>query len=181
MERIYVDIKTVLNKALVDLKAKDYLSLKAISNQTIHNAGIFQDQDSISIAVALYALSKLSDRSDETAYLNKAIVILEECIHNLQINDIAGFRERVHRLFKLIAAFDSGLKLYIEHVIEKSRIKKGSKIYEHGISLARASEILGISQWELMSYVGKTQISDQFIGRVRAGKRLKIAREMFNE
>ena len=66
-------------------------------------------------------------------------------------------------------------------VINKAKINKGSRIYEHGISIGRTSDLMGISQWELMSYVGKTNIEDigetQKVTSVR--KRIAIAKQLF--
>ena len=70
--------------------------------------------------------------------------------------------------------------MYIHEVINQAQIKKGCKLCEHGISIARASEVLGISQWELMHYIGKTTLIDQFSEPVNVTKRLKIARSMFS-
>ena len=39
-------------------------------------------------------------------------------------------------------------------------INKASRIYEHGISMQRTAELLGISEWELSEYAGRTGISD---------------------
>ena len=179
MDVTHRDILAVINEALIELKAKDFLALKQVSNKTIHNAGIFQDSDSISIAVILYSLSKLADRNPEPAYIHKTIALLESCRHLLEISDLTGFRDELHSLFKLISSFDKQLKLYLQEVLKKARISKGTKLYDHGISIAKAAEILDISQWDLMSYVGETQISDHFIGKVRVGKRLKDLKEFF--
>ena len=40
-------------------KQKHTMELKELSNNTIHNASVFQDECSVSIAVLIYALSKI--------------------------------------------------------------------------------------------------------------------------
>ena len=72
------------------------------------------------------------------------------------------YREVVKNIFKRIGEIDDSLKLYIDDVLDKAKIVKGSKLYEQGVSIERAAELLGISQWELMSYVGKTKIIDRY-------------------
>ncbi len=64
-------------------------------------------------------------------------------------------------------------------VIESSQVKKGTKIYDHGISLERAASILGISQWELSSYIGNTIIDKYLEEGVPLVRRMKHARELF--
>ena len=79
----------------------------------------------------------------------------------------------------LIGKIDEKLELYIEEVIEKSKIKKGSIIYEHGISVGKVAELLGLSTWELMNYIGKTTIADAGRERINVERRLAFARELF--
>ena len=52
-----------------------------------------------------------------------------------------------------------------------------------GISIVRllkVSEILGVSQWELMNYVGKTSIVDRQLGDTTTLRRIKLTRKLFN-
>ena len=105
--------------------------------------------------------------------------MLNSCILNLKNNDDNGFRKSIKNMFNFIRTMDQKLRLYIHEVINQAQIKKGCKLCEHGISIARASEVLGISQWELMHYLGKTTIIDQFGEAVNVSKRLKIARSLF--
>ena len=105
--------------------------------------------------------------------------MLNSCILNLKNNEDEAFRKLIKNIFNFIRTIDAKLKLYIHEVINQAQIKKGCKLCEHGISVARASEVLGISQWELMHYLGKTTLIDQFSEPVNVLKRLKIARSLF--
>ncbi len=178
-ETIRTDILKVLDKAIEILETyeqKDVVELKELSNHTIHNASIFQDSDSISIAVAIYALSKLLERG---VYTTKSTNLLKECKQNLLGNDYHAFKESLKKLFKLISYYDKRLKLYIEDVIDQGQIKKGSKLYEHGLSIERAASLLGISQWELMDYIGKTRIADSDTIDSMTKNRLNLAKKIF--
>jgi len=79
----------------------------------------------------------------------------------------------------VISNFDSKLNLYIQKVIDEAEIKKGSKLYEHGISLAQTADLLGVSQWELMKYIGQTKIADKFVDEVNVKDRLAHTRRLF--
>ncbi|MFH1591244.1 MAG: hypothetical protein ABIC95_04930 [archaeon] len=151
--------------------------IRTLSNRTIHNASIFQDQDSVSIAVVTYALSKIIDRQGHIdARILKA---LRRAYNYLLDKDVGRYERRIKDLLRFIAEQDKNLKSYITQVIEQAQVKKGSKIYDHGISMARTSEILGISQWELSSYVGSTTINDMDDEGVPIAKRMKFARSLF--
>lgn len=176
------DILAVLNDLVGILKVKeeaDIFEIKTLSNHVIHNASVFQDEDSISVAILIYSLSKIIERKQRDLDYNKVLSLLNSCISNLKDNEDENFRKSIRGIFNFIRTMDEKLKLYIHEVINQAQIKKGCKLCEHGISVARASEVLGISQWELMHYLGKTTLIDQFSEPVNVLKRLKIARSLF--
>lgn len=182
-ETIKKDILSILSGIINILRVKeekDIVEIKELSNHTIHNASIFQDEDSVSIAILIYSLSKIIERKQGELSYNNIVRLIKTAYDFLDKNNIDSYRKTIRKLFKFISTIDTKLKLYIEEVINQAQIKKGSKLYEHGISLARASEILGVSQWELMSYIGKTKIPDVYeVERVSLKNRLNYARSLF--
>ena len=180
-EIIKKDILTIISKTIEILKVKeekDIVELKELSNHTVHNASIFQDEDSISIAILIYSLSKIIERKFGELDFKLILNLSTLAFDYLKKDDIDEYRKTIKKLFDLISKIDSKLKLYIEEVIRQAQIKKGSQLYKHGISLARAAEILGISQWELMNYIGHTKIMDIEV-KVDIKSRLEFARELF--
>lgn len=180
-ETIKKDILDIISKTIGILKVKeekDIVELKNLSNHTVHNASIFQDEDSVSIAILIYSLSKIIERRFGEMEFKSMINMLNLSSNYLKKDNIPEYRKAIKKIFGLIDGIDSKLKLYIEEVIRQAQIKKGSQLYRHGISLARAAEILGVSQWELMSYIGHTKISD-IEAKVDVGSRLRFARGLF--
>ena len=53
----------VIGKALKAIKNEDIIAIKDLSNQTVHSSTVYQDPDNINIAVILYALSKIIERT----------------------------------------------------------------------------------------------------------------------
>jgi len=183
-ERIKHDILLILNGLIDILKTKENMDIphiKDLSNHTIHNASIFQDDDSVSVAIFVYALSKILERGSEDFVYKSVYNEIKKAISYLEQNDINGYRKSMKTLFSEISQIDHQIKIYIENVLDKARLKKGSKVYEHGVSIARAAELLGISQWELMSYVGKTELTETEGEKINLGKRLSYARELFQK
>lgn len=176
-EVVKKDILSILEQSRIILQRKDSFLLRELSNHTIHNASIFQDEDSISIAVIIYSLSKLIERGKLDT--RKALSLINSAHKYLKSDDFINYKDTIKYLFKFISNIDSKLKLYIEEVIKQAQIKKGSKLYDHGISIGQAADLLGISQWELMNYVGKTSIVDSFPSP-DVKKRLSIAKELFD-
>ena len=178
LEPVRKDIIDVLGKAIKFISDSDVKALNDVSNHTVHNSFIYQDEDSISIAVIIYSFSKIIERGAE---IKDATLLLKHARNHLVRQEIHEYKHVIRKLTRLISNVDSKFKLYIQDIIEKAHIKKGSKLYNHGISLAQSASLLGISQWELMSYVGKTQINDNYPSSTRAGKRLDTARRLFQK
>ena len=181
-EIIKKDIVAVLVDLVDILKSRggtDIAQIKQLSNHIIHNASVFQDEDSVSVAVLIYSLSKIIERRQKDIDYNKILGMVNLCIANLKLNDDENFRKSVKNMFNFIRTVDGKLRMYIHEVINQAQIKKGCKLCEHGISIARASEVLGISQWELRDYIGKTTIIERFVEPANASYRLKTARGLF--
>ncbi len=160
------NVLDILNTALKAIKKGDYLILKDLSNRTIHSASIYQDSDSISTAVTIYSLSKVLERSKYSKYKDWP-VFSETCLKalikakdNFKNDRIEEFGRNLKEINLVINRLEGNLKKYIEEVFRKAMINKASRIYEHGISMQKTAELLGISEWELSEYAGKTGISD---------------------
>ena len=182
-DTIKKDILAVFNELIIILKSKQYTDtrkIKELSNHIIHNASVFQDEDSVSVAILMYSLSKIMERKDNDLDFNKILSILNSSVSSLKNNDDENFRKSIKNLFNFVKTIDKKLKLYINEVINQAEIKKGCKLCEHGVSVARASQVLGISRWELMHYLGKTTLIDKFSEPVNVPQRLKFTRSLFS-
>ncbi len=179
-------ILNVLRGTKKALKDRNYLKIKNLSNDIIHNSSIHQDPDVISAAVILYSLSKLIERESYKEYANwqdfyrnylKGMDIL---INALEKNNLEKFREGIQSITKLIDSLTGNLRIYIADVFRKAQINKASRIYEHGISMEKTAKILGISVWELAEYAGQTRIADVNLSiTLPIIKRIKIAEDFF--
>jgi hypothetical protein len=129
------------------------------------------------VAVVVYALSKIIDRMARIE--PQVIEALKWARDKLEQNDIAGYEAEVTALVQLISDFDSKMSKYTHQVISEARIKKASRIYEHGISLAQTAKLLGTTQWELMRYLGQTTIADNFKENISVKDRLEFTRGLF--
>ena len=182
--------KEVLVKVLQRLKlatiSGNSQSLKNIAKYALDSASVFQNKKAISVAVIAYSIVKLIERkkiiqTDIPISVYRDIIRnLEETSKNLVKGDLLQYEKNIRYLFKLIGKLDDHLPVYIEEVVNKAKIKKGFLLHEKGISLSRASHIMGISQWELMDYIGKTQISEHISKKVDIRSRLNFTKGLFN-
>ncbi|NQU79855.1 hypothetical protein HQ545_08880 [Candidatus Woesearchaeota archaeon] len=174
------DLLYVLNKAQKLINKGDSKQLKHISDQTIQNASVFQDKDSLTLAVVIYAISKLLERYGfESEYAEEERNLLGSAYFSLEQDNYADYRDKMKHVMEFTARVEKEFKLYIEQVLEKALVKKGGGLYERGISMARAAELLGIGQWELMSYIGKTRIHDEVDDILGVEQRIEFARSLF--
>ena len=178
-EEVKKDILAVLKEAIQLIKEERYDEIKELSNHTIHNASIFQDQDSVSVAVIIYSMSKMIERSGKEPgeIAGKLAGLISDAAALLEKGRIDEYEAAIKGVFDRISKEDERLGIFIQEIVEQAEIKKGSKLYDHGISIARSAEVLGISQWDLMSYVGKTTMTEA--APVDVKKRLDFARELF--
>ncbi len=186
-EQVKQNILRLLDKALWAIKGNDIKTLKDLSNETIHDASVYQDRYSITIAVLFYSLSKIYERNVHynqfkgwNLFCDNCIKELEEARRYLELGDLDSFDNALSRHIKLMGKIDRKLKQYIQDVFYNAKINKASRIYEHGISIGRTAELLGISRFELMDYIGTTYIADvEHNLTLSAADRLKIARGLF--
>lgn len=166
----------LLKESIDAIRKGDSFMLKELSNGNIHNASIFQDEDSLSISVVIYALSKVIER---TASTQGVVSRLQKALEAISSGKDAAYRSEITQLIREIRLEDSRLKKFVCNVIEQAQMKKGYAIHEHGISVGRVASILGISKWELLQYLGKTNASEQSHERIPTEERLELARRMF--
>jgi hypothetical protein len=132
------------------------------------------------MALLVYSTYKVLARGVEKEVIYSQIAkIMRQAKLALEENQLETFRKKIKNIFEILHRIDKKMSIYLQELLEKAKIKKGSKIYEHGISLARVAQIMGISQWELMNYIGQTEVQEYGAKDVR--KRLSVARELFGK
>ena len=156
----------ILAKTRAALNSRDAVRLKDLSNRTIHAASIYQDTDSIAVAVIVYSLSKIVERSDYSFYKGWSLFMkivnhsLERAEDALEEENMKSFRDSLTNIRKAVDKLSGNLKSSIQDVFYRAMINKASRLYEHGISLEQTANILGVSLFELSEYAGKTGISE---------------------
>ena len=175
----------VLEEAEEAAKLGDIFKLRSLSDQTIHSAAIYQDTDNILVAVIIYSLSKLLERKSNYSdkvfkkYFDYYLKTIEHSKNFIGKNKTELFRDSINELAQ-VKGFSEDIKKNMQDVLQKARINKASRVYEHGISMGATAKLLGISIWELSNYTGQTAISDNKMGETVSVKdRIKNAMEMF--
>ena len=181
------NLLTILKETRSALLNKDPLKLKELSNKTVHSSCTYQNPESITTAVIIYTLSKIVEREDYRKvnswdiFVKKFNAMLELAENALSSKNDVAFSNHLEKSRKLLSSVSPNLKPYIEEILKKAMINKGSKIYEHGLSLGKTSQLLGISQWDLSEYTGQKDISDNSYNQtIDTKRRAKMALEFFS-
>ena len=184
-EKVNQDLTALIDQVIRGLTHEISVDFSVLSNQCIHCASIFQDAASLQLAVGLYALSKVhqrlhDDRGKDWIDLEKKLVVLFElCKGALTKSDELAFMANMKKIIESIRQVDSHINLFVDEVIEKAKITKGASMFRHGLSVQRVADILGISSWDLMGYLGKTQILENEDLREDSKARLLYAKKIF--
>ena len=79
-----------------------------------------------------------------------------------------------------LSSIDGYLGNYIRDIFAKAEINKASKLYEHGISMEQTAKMLGVSLWDLSSYIGQSNVNEtQFVESISQKERIKTAEDFF--
>ncbi|MBT4257812.1 hypothetical protein HOD88_01350 [archaeon] len=169
------------------IKKDDIITLRELSNKTVHTSSISQDPDNIAIAVIIYSISKILERKDYRMkpgwdkFYKNLLLEIDLLIDSLENNDEKKVSKSLGNLRIKLGNVSGNLKKYIQEVFRQASINKASRIYEHGISLEKTAKLLGVSLWELSNYAGQTGIGDVKLGKTLGVKeRIKLVEEMFS-
>ncbi|MFA5485137.1 MAG: hypothetical protein WC260_02730 [Candidatus Pacearchaeota archaeon] len=180
------NISRILKESKKAILSKDWMKLKNLSNQTIHSATIHQDPVNIVIAVLVYSFSKVLQREnyqkmEEWDLFYKYILenwdlMIKASLENKK-QELLGYAGEIRNYLNNI---DGNLGEYIKDIFRKAEINKAFKLYEHGISSAQTAELLGISLWDLASYIGQSNIFETHVtNKISEKQRIKIVEDFF--
>jgi hypothetical protein len=164
----------------------DTAKLNELSNGTIHSATVSQNPINTIIAVLAYAFSKVFSR-DNYQRMEGWDVFRDSLLTNLSLMIVAAERGDSEgvilgagKIRHSLNSISSRLKFYIKEIFRKAEINKAFKLYEHGLSSEKTAKLLGISLWELASYIGQSNISEARVAITLPEKeRVKYVEEFF--
>ena len=181
------NILRILKSASQMIESDKTLGLKDLSDQTIHSATISQDPDNIIVAVLVYALSKSFNRDyyrkmeGWKTFEDSVKKNLKSAYFALESNDVDRCRVGLGKIRNSINKINGNLSNYIRSIFEKAKINKAFRMYEHGLSSEQTAELLGISLWDLATYIGQDSSAEsRHPISMPIKKRIKLAEDFFN-
>ncbi len=180
------DVLEEINETISAISEKRHADLHAISDHVLHAIVLYQDKEIVDLAVAVYALDKILETEKYRAhpkmkpFVKRMLDLLRLAKKQLQQNNFAGYSGTLKNILAGINSFGKSIRFYIDDLLHFARIKKGTKLYEHGLSLGKAAELAGVTKWELMPAIGETAAHEQIPARKETleGK-IKHAKKLF--
>ena len=180
------DVLNALEGAYAAVKGGQIENLHGLSDHIVHSMSIYNDKEITNVAVAIYALAKIFEtekykKHKKIKEFTKAVLShMDDAIFALKRNDLEKYSNTLQMLFRDIEGFSKRIRFYIEDVLNFSKIKKSSKLYEHGLSLGQAAEATGVTKWELMPMTGETTTHEKFVEPIVDDERkINLVRKLF--
>lgn len=164
----------------------NWMKLKDLSNETLHSATIHQDTLNIITAVLVYSLSKILQRENYRKmegwdkFYKGLIENWDGAIAALEKEDAKGAILAGGRIRESLDEISADLAMYIKDIFRKAEINKAFKLYEHGLTAESTATLLGVSLWDLATYMGQSSISEANVAQsLPEQERIKYAEEIF--
>lgn len=181
-----ISLVRLLKRINVLFKEKDIKGLRRLSDILIQDSSVMQDDYMISLAIVIYTLSKILEKeqfesqSSWSSFYKSILKNLNLLSKNMEKSEFEKYKQNMNNLILEIKRIDMKASTYIEELMKSSKIKKGSNLYGYGLSLGRAAQLLGISKWELMGYLGNVELKEQKSKSINMTSRYDISKKVFN-
>ena len=180
-EVVRTEIINLLSQSLDILKIRkedDVEKLKKLSNKGIENVALYKDLDLISITVMIYSLHKIiTDVSaNDYQYLLRDI---EKAKNSLANKNFTLYNKSIRLIYKIIHKCDAKVKDHLSNVLHAARVKKSAVLLSKGLSIGQAAGLMGLSNWDLQKYAGKSTAYEAHHEIIRADQRLMNSLKIF--
>jgi len=159
-------------------KEEDVEKLKELSDKGIGTVALYKDLDLISITVMVYSLHKIITTISPKDY-PFLLKDLEKAKNSLANKNFTLYNKSIKLIYQIIHKSDAKVKDHLSDVLHAARIKKSAVLLSKGLSIGQAAGLMGLSNWDLQQYAGKTTTFEQHHETIRADKRITNAFKIF--
>lgn len=175
-EILYVLSQSIL---ILEIKeAKDLEQLKDLSEHAIDDVAIHKDMDLVSITVLVYSIYKIIPEMKDDDYKD-LLTELKNAKQNLESNNLGRYNRNVKSMFDIVRNSNAQIKVHLQDVMQAAKIKKSASLLHRGLSIGQAAGLMGLSNWDLQQYVGRTTYLAQHHEIIPATKRVLTALQLF--
>ena len=163
---------------LTTRESKDIEELKTLSDHSIEDIAVQKDLELVSVTVLLYSIYKTVTGIDAKIY-DQLLKELQNAASSLEQRNLSRYNSSIKKLYEIIRTSDTKVKEHLNDVMHAARIKKGATLLQRGLSIGQAAGLMGLSNWELQQYAGKSTALDQHTEKIPAQTRMKKALQLF--
>ncbi len=156
----------------------DLEELRQLSDHAIEHVAAYKDLDIISVTVLIYSIYKAFSCFAPNDYAD-LIKELENARKFLQTNQFGKYNQSIKKLYEIVRRCSNKTKEHLQDVLHAARIKKGTVLLSKGLSIGQAAGLMGLSNWDLQQYAGRTTALGNGAVAFSAKKRLQQALEIF--
>ena len=98
----------------------------------------------------------------------------------MEQDNLGGYNKSIKSLFNVIKKSNAKIKEHLADIMQAARLKKSAVLLEKGLSIGQAAGLMGLSNWDLQQYAGKTIALEMHQEATPAKKRLLTAFKIFN-
>lgn len=157
---------------------KDIEELKILSDHAIEDIAVQKDLELVSVTVLLYSIYKVISCMQASSY-DQLLQELGTAKTSLEQRNLGKYNSSIKKSYEIIRTCDTKVKEHLNDVMHAARIKKGATLLQRGLSIGQAAGLMGLSNWDLQQYAGKTTALDQHTEKIPADERLKKALQLF--
>ena len=180
-ETIRKEILYDLDQAITILQqreSKDVEELQALSDHGIEDVAVHKNLDLVSVTVLIYSLYKIITSIPIKDY-QLIVEELQKAKSSLNKNQLGKYNSSIKNLFQLVRKSNAKVKVHLQDVMEAAKIKKSAVLFEKGLSIGQAAGLMGLSNWDLQTYTGKTTSLELHEESVPGEKRMATALKIF--
>ncbi|HHQ45066.1 MAG TPA: hypothetical protein ENN13_02900 [Candidatus Altiarchaeales archaeon] len=146
----------------------DGLRLRELAGAYSDRAALSQSQHDLKLSLITYCTHKIYNKIH---FKEKVRPLSEKLADLIGKGDLDG-------ALSLIEKFDADNGLFQNSLVEKARVKIGTRLYTQGISVSQAASLLGVGVSDIQDYVGDTKYHEQLLGK-SVKERFSDARKIF--
>lgn len=176
-KEILYDLQQAL-QILEQREDKDIEELGKLSDHAVQDVALYKDLELVSITVLLYSLYKVGMNLSKEDYRD-VLKELKSAQDTLQQGALGRYNRYIQSLFQLVKKSNAKIKEHLDDVMQAARIKKGTSLLQRGLSIGQAAGIMGLSNWDLQQYAGKTTALEQHTEKIPGDKRVRAAFKLF--
>lgn len=152
--------------------------MKKLSDHSIEDVAVHKDLDMISVTVLVYSLYKIIPSANKELY-DTILNLLGEASKSIQGKNFGQYNRQIKLLFSFVEKTNINIREHLSDVMQAARIKKGTVLLQHGLSIGQAAGLMGLSNWDLQQYAAKTTAFEPTSQTLEVKKRWATTAKIF--